>query len=122
MWYAGTADAVFQNMDISEDYGARYIVFLAVYHLYEMDYEIRRRQHVDTGAEVTLGCLEVPRMEATGFGVMHGDGRDRVIDVVEKPKDPPAIPDKPDTALASMGIYVFETRLDRKSTRLNSSH
>ena len=62
------------------------------------------------GADVTIGCLEVPRMEATGFGVMHVDGRDRVVDFVEKPKDPPGIPDKPDTALASMGIYVFETR------------
>jgi glucose-1-phosphate adenylyltransferase len=68
------------------------------------------RQHVDTGADVTIGCLEVPRMEATGFGVMAVDGRDRIVDFVEKPKDPPGIPDKPDMALASMGIYVFETR------------
>ncbi len=110
MWYAGTADAVFQNMDIIEDYGPRYIVILAGDHIYKMDYEIMLRQHVDTGADVTIGCLEVPRMEAVGFGVMAVDSRDRVIDFVEKPKDPPAIPDRPDTALASMGIYVFETR------------
>jgi glucose-1-phosphate adenylyltransferase len=97
-------------MDIIEDYGPRYIVLLAGDHIYKMDYEIMLRQHVDTGADVTIGCLEVPRMEATGFGVMHVDGRDRVIDFVEKPKDPPGIPDKPDMALASMGIYVFETR------------
>jgi glucose-1-phosphate adenylyltransferase len=109
-WYEGTADAVFQNMDIIEDYGPRYIVLLAGDHIYKMDYEIMLRQHVDTGADVTIGCLEVPRMEATGFGVMHVDQRDRVIDFVEKPKDPPGIPDKPDFALASMGIYVFETR------------
>jgi glucose-1-phosphate adenylyltransferase len=109
-WYEGTADAVFQNMDIIEDYGPRYIVLLAGDHIYKMDYEIMLRQHVDTGADVTIGCLEVPRMEATGFGVMHVDGRDRVVDFVEKPKDPPGIPDKPDFALASMGIYVFETR------------
>ncbi|MBL8597939.1 MAG: glucose-1-phosphate adenylyltransferase [Devosia sp.] len=109
-WYEGTADAVYQNMDIIEDYGPRYIVLLAGDHIYKMDYEIMLRQHVDTGADVTIGCLEVPRMEATGFGVMHVDGRDRVIDFVEKPKDPPGIPDKPDMALASMGIYVFETR------------
>jgi glucose-1-phosphate adenylyltransferase len=109
-WYEGTADAVFQNMDIIEDYGPRYIVLLAGDHIYKMDYEIMLRQHVDTGADVTIGCLEVPRMEATGFGVMHVDQRDRVIEFVEKPKDPPGIPDKPDFALASMGIYVFETR------------
>ncbi len=89
----------------------RYIVLLAGDHIYKMDYEIMLRQHVDTGADVTIGCLEVPRMEATGFGVMHVDGRDRIVDFVEKPKDPPAIPDKPDYALASMGIYVFETRV-----------
>ena len=77
-WYEGTADAVFQNMDIIEDYGPRYIVLLAGDHIYKMDYEIMLRQHVDTGADVTIGCLEVPRMEATGFGVMHVDGRDRV--------------------------------------------
>ena len=109
-WYEGTADAVYQNMDIIEDYGPRYIVLLAGDHIYKMDYEIMLRQHVDTGADVTIGCLEVPRMEATGFGVMHVDGRDRIVDFVEKPKDPPGIPDKPDMALASMGIYVFETR------------
>ncbi|MCR6669930.1 glucose-1-phosphate adenylyltransferase, partial [Devosia ginsengisoli] len=121
MWYAGTADAVFQNMDIIEDYGARYIVILAGDHIYKMDYEIMLRQHVDTGADVTIGCLEVPRMEATGFGVMHVDGRDRVIDFVEKPKDPPAIPDKPDTALASMGIYVFETRFLMEQLRRDAA-
>ena len=109
-WYEGTADAVFQNIDIIEDYGPEFMVILAGDHIYKMDYEIMLRQHVDTGADVTIGCLEVPRMEATGFGVMHVDGRDRVVDFVEKPKDPPGIPDKPDMALASMGIYVFETR------------
>jgi glucose-1-phosphate adenylyltransferase len=110
MWYAGTADAVYQNMDIIEDYGPRYLVVLAGDHIYKMDYEIMLRQHVDTGADVTVGCLEVPRMEATGFGVMHVDSRDRIMEFVEKPKDPPGIPDNPDCALASMGIYVFETR------------
>ncbi len=110
LWYAGTADAVYQNTDIILDSGAKYIVVLAGDHIYKMDYEVMLRQHVDTGADVTVGCLEVPRMEAVGFGVMHVDGRDQIIDFVEKPKDPPGIPDKPDLALASMGIYVFETR------------
>jgi glucose-1-phosphate adenylyltransferase len=120
-WYEGTADAVFQNMDIIEDYGPRYIVLLAGDHIYKMDYEIMLRQHVDTGADVTIGCLEVPRMEATGFGVMHVDGRDRVIDFVEKPKDPPGIPDNPEFALASMGIYVFETRFLMEQLRRDAT-
>ncbi|CDP50869.1 Glucose-1-phosphate adenylyltransferase [Devosia sp. DBB001] len=121
MWYAGTADAVYQNMDIIEDYGARYIVVLAGDHIYKMDYEIMLRQHVDTGADVTIGCLEVPRMEASGFGVMAVDGRDRVVNFIEKPKDPPGIPDRPDLALASMGIYVFETRFLMEQLRRDAA-
>ena len=109
-WYAGTADAVFQNIDIIASYGPRHIVILAGDHIYRMDYELMLQQHVDSGADVTVGCLEVPRMEATGFGVMHVDADDRIISFLEKPKDPPGMPDKPDMALASMGIYVFETK------------
>ena len=109
-WYAGTADAVYQNLDIIESYGVRYIVLLAGDHVYKMDYEKMLRQHCESGADVTVGCIEVPRMEATGFGVMHVDENDRIISFLEKPKDPPGMPDDPDQALASMGIYVFETR------------
>ncbi|WP_407049082.1 glucose-1-phosphate adenylyltransferase [Methyloraptor flagellatus] len=109
-WYEGTADAVFQNIDIIRDYEPRYMVVLAGDHVYKMDYELMLQQHVDSGADVTIGCLEVTRAEATGFGVMHVDENDRVISFVEKPKDPPAMPGKPDMALASMGIYVFETQ------------
>jgi glucose-1-phosphate adenylyltransferase len=108
-WYAGTADAVFQNLDIIESHNSKYIVILAGDHIYKMDYELMLQDHVDSGADVTIGVLEVPRMEAKGFGVMHVDDKDRIIDFVEKPKDPPAIPGNPDMALASMGIYVFET-------------
>ncbi|MCC7346528.1 MAG: glucose-1-phosphate adenylyltransferase [Variibacter sp.] len=108
-WYAGTADAVYQNIDIIESYGPRYIVVLAGDHIYKMDYELMLAQHVESGADVTIGCLKVPRMEATGFGVMHVDAQDRIIAFVEKPKDPPAMPGDPDSALASMGIYVFDT-------------
>ena len=92
MWYAGTADAVYQNIDIIEDYGPRYIVILAGDHIYKMDYELMLQQHVDSGADVTVGCLEVPRMEATGFGVMHVDKNDRIVSFLEKPADPPGIP------------------------------
>jgi len=108
-WYRGTADAVFQNIDIVESYAPRYIVVLAGDHIYKMDYEVMLQQHVDSGADVTLGCLEVPRMEATGFGVMHVDEKDVIHTFVEKPADPPGIPGNPDMALASMGIYVFNT-------------
>lgn len=109
-WYEGTADAVYQNADIIEPYGPEYMVILAGDHIYKMDYEMMLQQHVDSGADVTIGCLEVPRMEATGFGVMHVDEKDVIIDFVEKPADPPGIPGNPDMALASMGIYVFHTK------------
>jgi glucose-1-phosphate adenylyltransferase len=110
-WYAGTADAIFQNIDIIGSYRPSYIVVLAGDHIYKMDYELMLKQHVESGADVTIGCLEVPRMEATGFGVMHVDTTDRIVSFLEKPKDPPGMPDKPEMALASMGIYVFETKL-----------
>lgn len=109
-WYEGTADAVYQNIDIIEDYGVEYMVILAGDHIYKMDYELMLQQHVDSGAQVTIGCLEVPRTEATGFGVMQVDEKDEIIAFVEKPADPPGIPGNPDMALASMGIYVFHTK------------
>jgi glucose-1-phosphate adenylyltransferase len=85
------------------------------------------QQHVDAGADVTVGCIEVPRMEATGFGVMHVDDDSRIVQFLEKPKDPPAMPGKPDIALASMGIYVFRTDfltelLIKDAADPNSSH
>ena len=109
-WYEGTADAVYQNIDIIEPYNPQYMVILAGDHIYKMDYELMLRQHVNTGADVTVGCLEVPRMEAVGFGVMHVDKSDTIIDFVEKPADPPGIPGNESMALASMGIYVFHTK------------
>ena len=108
-WYEGTADAVYQNLDIIEAYHPEYMVILAGDHIYKMDYELMLQQHVNQDADVTVGVLEVPRMEATGFGVMHVDEHDRIVHFLEKPSDPPAIPGNPDMALASMGIYVFKT-------------
>ncbi len=108
-WYEGTADAVFQNIDIIAAHAPKYMVILAGDHVYKMDYELMLRQHVDSGADVTVGCLVVPRMEATGFGVMHVDKNDRITQFVEKPANPPGIPGEESMALASMGIYVFET-------------
>jgi glucose-1-phosphate adenylyltransferase len=103
------------------------MVILAGDHIYKMDYELMLQQHVDSGADVTVGCLEVPRKDATGFGVMHVDEKDRIIDFVEKPKDPPAIPGNPEMSLASMGIYVFETSflfklLTEDAAKKDSSH
>ena len=120
-WYEGTADAVYQNLDIIESYAPEYMIILAGDHIYKMDYELMLRQHVDAGADVTIGCLEVPRMDATAFGVMHIDDDARIVDFVEKPADPPAVPGKPDTALASMGIYVFNTRFLAQQLRRDAA-
>ncbi len=108
-WYKGTADAVFQNAEIIRGYGPRYIAVLAGDHIYKQDYAMMIAHHVENGADVTVGCIEVPRTEATGLGVMKVDTRDHILDFAEKPNDPPAMPGNPDMALASMGIYVFET-------------
>ena len=126
-WYLGTADAVFQNLDIIQDYQPRFIVVLAGDHVYKMDYEPMLQQHVEQDADVTVACIEVARKDASGFGVMHVDASDRILDFVEKPADPPAVPGDPDRALASMGIYVFDTRflaeeLRRDAADPNSSH
>lgn len=116
-WYAGTADAVTQNIDIVDDYGVKYVIVLAGDHIYKMDYELMLRQHVATGAKVTVGCLTVPREEASGFGVMHTDVTGRIVDFLEKPADPPSMPGHPDMSLASMGIYVFEWSFLRELLR-----
>src|SRR5260370_1195916 len=127
MWYLGTADAVYQNIDIIESYNPQFIVLLAGDHVYKMDYEKMLQQHVDSGADVTVGCLEASLEEARSFGVMHVDAKDRIFAFLEKPKNPPAMPGRPDVALCSMGIYVFETtflidQLQRDAADANSSH
>ena len=126
-WYKGTADAVTQNIEIIRGYGPKYIIILAGDHIYKQDYAQMLKHHVDSGADVTVGCIEVPRMEATGFGVMDVDDSDRIHAFVEKPADPPAMPGHPDMALASMGIYVFETEylcdlLERDAQDPGSNH
>lgn len=112
-WYKGTADAVTQNIDIVDSYGVDYVIILAGDHIYKMDYEIMLRQHVESGADVTVGCLTVPRAEATAFGVMATDNEGRITSFLEKPADPPGTPEDPTKALASMGIYVFDWRFLR---------
>ena len=126
-WYLGTADAVYQNIDIIENYGSRFIVLLAGDHVYKMDYELMLQQHVDQGADVTVGCLEMPRSESSAFGIIGVDEQDNIQSFLEKPADPPAMPGKPDKSLASMGIYVFDSRflfeqLRRDANDPSSSH
>ncbi len=126
-WYRGTADAVYQNQDILASYGADYIVVLAGDHIYKMNYALMLADHVAKGRECTVGCIAVPRHEATAFGVMHVDTNHMILDFVEKPADPPPMPNDPDRALASMGIYIFNARylykeLERDINDKNSSH
>jgi glucose-1-phosphate adenylyltransferase len=126
-WYAGTADAVFQNIDIIESYGPEYLVILAGDHVYKMDYELMLTQHEENNADVTVACLEVPLQDATAFGVVAVAEQDRIISFLEKPKNPPPMPDNPLMSFASMGIYVFRTKflfdqLRRDAADPNSSH
>lgn len=107
-WYKGTADAVTQNLFIIRGYNPKYILILAGDHIYKQDYSVMIEQHVKTGAKVTVGCIEVPREEAKAFGVMGVDESDKILEFVEKPANPPAMPGDETRALASMGIYVFE--------------
>jgi glucose-1-phosphate adenylyltransferase len=126
-WYLGTADAVYQNIDILEAHGTKYILVLAGDHIYKMDYEVMLKQHVESGADVTVGCLEMPRTESSGFGIMHVDDNGLIQSFLEKPADPPPMPGKPDKSLASMGIYVFDSQflfdeLRRDAADPNSNH
>ncbi|MFH1043621.1 MAG: glucose-1-phosphate adenylyltransferase [Pseudomonadota bacterium] len=109
-WYRGTADAVFQNLDIIRDRRPQFIVVLAGDHVYKMDYSLLLTDHVERGAQCTVACIEMPIAAASGFGVMAIDRSRRITDFVEKPAKPPAIPGKPDRALASMGVYVFNAQ------------
>jgi glucose-1-phosphate adenylyltransferase len=110
-WYLGTADAVFQNLYSIEREAPRYVVVLAGDHVYKMDYEKMVKFHVNRGAGLTIAGIEVPRAEATRLGVLEVDHDLRVVGFQEKPAEPAVIPGSPDLALASMGIYVFDTRV-----------
>ena len=108
-WYQGTADAVYQNLDILRESEPDYVLILAGDHVYKMDYGKMLAFHVERRADMTVACIEVPVNDAKGFGVMAVDERLRVVDFSEKPDHPTPIPGKPDLALASMGIYIFNT-------------
>ena len=126
-WYRGTADAIFQNLDIIRDKRPQFIVVLAGDHVYKMDYSLLLTDHVERGAQCSVACIEVPIAAASSFGVMAVDRSRRITDFVEKPPNPPAIPGKPERALASMGVYVFNAQylydaLAQDLADPNSSH
>jgi glucose-1-phosphate adenylyltransferase len=109
-WYRGTADAVYQNLTMIDGLKSEYILILAGDHLYKQDYSIMLKQHIESGADVTVACIEVPIKEADQFGIMHVDEGDNIIAFEEKPTNPPTMPGKPSICLASMGIYIFNTK------------
>jgi glucose-1-phosphate adenylyltransferase len=128
-WYRGTADAVYQNLDIIQTRSTPhdYVVVLAGDHVYKMDYSVMLTDHVAHGLGCTVGCIEVPRMEAVAFGVMAVDGSRKITAFLEKPADPPSMPGNLDVALASMGIYIFDSEylyrlLEDDSANPDSDH
>ncbi len=126
-WYAGTADAVYQNLDIIRNYQPEYVLILAGDHIYKMDYGPLLAYHVEQNADLTVGCVEVPVDHATAFGVMAVDDDGRILGFDEKPACPSPTPGRPGLALASMGIYVFNAgflyeQLIKDSDDINSAH
>ena len=126
-WYKGTADAIFQNIHLLRKHAPEYILVLAGDHIYKMDYQRMLQEHVARSADMTIACMDVPLEEARGFGVMAVDEQHRVVAFEEKPEKPAHVPGRPDTALASMGIYVFNAaflyeQLVRDSTDPHSTH
>lgn len=126
-WYTGTADAVYQNLNIIRSHNPKHILILAGDHIYKMDYGLMIAEHERKGADMTVGCLEVPLDMAKSFGVMSVDSNEKIVRFAEKPAQPEPTPNDPDKALASMGIYVFNAeflyeQLKLDSKLLDSSH
>jgi glucose-1-phosphate adenylyltransferase len=109
IWYQGTSDAVYQNIEFIEQNSPKYVVILAGDHIYKMDYSIMLSYHIRKNAKCTVGCIEIPKEEAYRFGIMKIDKDSNIIDFVEKPKEnPPIIPGNSTKCLGSMGIYIFD--------------
>jgi len=119
-WYAGTADAVFQNLDIIAGQEPRYVLILAGDHVYKMDYRDMLQHHIRTNATLTIGCVEVPINRAREFGVMEIDNQNRILGFEEKPARPKPLHGRSDQALASMGVYVFNWSFLRKVLQRDS--
>ncbi len=110
-WYAGTADSIYQNLDIIRSHSPEYVLILAGDHIYKMDYGSMLARHVENDADITVACIEVPIEKASAFGVMKVEKNNRIRSFIEKPEHPQPMPDRPDEALCSMGIYIFNTDL-----------
>jgi glucose-1-phosphate adenylyltransferase len=110
-WYRGTADAVYQNLELILSHRPKHVLVLAGDHIYKMDYGPMIAYHVEKGADITVGVVEVPREQSRHFGVLTATEWNRVTAFDEKPENPATLPGRPDSILASMGIYVFNTKL-----------
>ena len=110
-WYSGTADSVFQNLDIINAHSPEYVLILAGDHIYKMDYGAMLAEHVERNADITVGCIEVPIEKASAFGVMAVDDELVIRDFDEKPEHPKPMPGNEEEALCSMGIYIFNKDL-----------
>ena len=121
-WYQGTADALWQNMDLIRAHRPLHVLVLAGDHIYKMDYGPMIGFHVEKEADITVGVVEVPVSRAREFGVLGVDESNRVLNFLEKPRDPPPMPGRPDVALASMGIYVFNPRLLERLLRADAEN
>ncbi len=126
-WYAGTADAVYQNIDLLRENGGDFVLVLAGDHIYRMDYGKMLATHSRSGADMTIACVNVPLEDAKGFGVISVDENDRVVSFDEKPDNPEPIPGNATQAFASMGIYIFNAKflyeqLVRDAATKSSSH
>jgi len=119
-WYQGTADALWQNMELIRAHRPLHVLVLAGDHIYKMDYGPMIGFHVEKEADITVGVVEVPIDRAREFGVVGVDDSNRVLNFLEKPRDPPPIPGRPDVAMASMGIYVFNPRLLERLLRADA--
>ncbi|MBW1916655.1 MAG: glucose-1-phosphate adenylyltransferase [Deltaproteobacteria bacterium] len=108
-WYRGTADSIYQNINILQEERPRWTLILSGDHVYKMDYLEMLNFHLEKDAELTAGCVKIPRYEGSAFGIIHMDEEQRIIDFLEKPQDPPCIPGDPEHALGSMGVYIFNT-------------
>jgi len=108
-WYSGTADAIYQNLDIIREHKADYVLILAGDHVYKMDYRNMLREHIENNADMTIAATEVATANASQFGVLQAEADGRITDFTEKPEQPSQIPDKPGSSLVSMGIYIFNS-------------
>jgi len=126
-WYTGTADAIYQNLDIIRNHAPEYVLILAGDHVYKMDYGPMLAYHKQQEADVTIGCIEVPVKDAHAFGVMRVDRNNRIVEFEEKPENPAPLPDQDDVCLVSTGIYIFNAKflyelLIRDADTIDSSH